>query len=128
MVAFHEGHRLLPLFSFLDLCRAAIYEQFGAVHEARLIRSQEQRGRRDFPRTADFTSRNERRKRSLCIGSERVESRRVDRSGAQNIYANLSFLQVDEPCSRKGPNGSFTRAIHAEIREAFDCPQWIRSR
>ena len=80
-----------------DLGDPAIHEQLDAVHEIGVVRSEEERCRRNLLRAPNFPARDQRREVLLCVRSQRIPYRRINRSRAKYIHPYFAFLQVDQP-------------------------------
>src|SRR4029077_462795 len=91
-----------------------------AVDETRVVRGEEESYSCDLFRTAHLAARNEGFEPLLCLGAEWVEDRRVNSAGAEDVDANSSLLELDQPGTREGAHGSFAGAVDAERREALD--------
>src|SRR5258708_28498878 len=104
----------------LDLGGTTVDEEFDAVDEARVVRGEEESYSCDLFRTAHLAARNEGFEPLLCLGGGVVEDRRVDGAGAEDVHANSSLLELDQPGTREGAHGGFAGAVDAERREALD--------
>src|SRR5579859_5102529 len=92
------GLSLRRNFSPSDGRETAIDRQIHPVHEARLIRSEKQRGRRDFLGKPHFSPRDQGFEHSLgLLGEDLVLHRCGDRAGAQHIHPDVPALQLVEP-------------------------------
>ena len=82
------------------------------------FRGEEERYRCDLLRTANLAV-NEGFEHFLCLGAERVEDRHIDGAGTEDVHANSSLLQLDQPSTREGAHGSFAGAVDTEPRKAL---------
>src|SRR3989441_3468835 len=108
-----------------DLGHAAVDEQLDAGDVAAVVRRQEQRGLRDLVRVAHPTQRNRpdhvllELLDLLLAQPQAVEARRVDRTRADRVDADLAGLEIDRPAPRERPHRRLGRAVHAEALEAL---------
>src|SRR5207245_1425341 len=110
-----------------DLCRAAVNEEFGAGHEAAVVRGKENRGPRDLVRRAEAAKRHTGNKTRLKLLAyslglrQAVKAWCVDRSWTASVPADLSLLQVKNPGASERPHGGLGSAVDAERRISGRC-------
>src|ERR1700738_3823481 len=104
----------------LDLGGTAVYEEFNAVHEAGITGCEKECDCCDLFRTSHFAAWNLRLEILLRIWTKRIENRGVDRSWTQDIHADISFLEVDQPRACERSHRSLACTIDAKGRKAFD--------
>ena len=100
----------------LDLGGAAVDEELDAVDETGVARGEEEGDGCDLFRASDFAARDLGFEELLGIGSEGIEDRRVDSARAEDVHANSSLLELDQPGAREGAHGRFAGAVDAERR------------
>ncbi len=111
-----------PSLSFLspvasNRCDPTIHEQLNPIHKTRIARSQKQRGRSNLLRAPNLPPRYQRSKVLLCVGSQWIKNRCVDRSRTQHIHPYLPVFELKQPCPCKRSHRGFARAIDAEPRK-----------
>ena len=104
----------------LDLGGATVDEEFDAVDEARVVGGEEEGDGCDLFRAAHFAAWDQGFEALFCVRAERIEDRRVDGAGAEDVHANSSLLELDQPGASEGAHGSFAGAVDAERRKALD--------
>src|SRR5579862_7637385 len=90
-----------------DLGGTPVNEEFDTVNEARVVRGEEESYGCDLFRTAHLAAWDEGFEALLCVGAEWVEDCRIDGAGAEDVHANSSLLELNQPGAREGAHGGF---------------------
>src|ERR1700674_1947914 len=114
---FHRG--TLPRLPS-HLRRTAIHEQFDAGDKTRVVRGQKYRHFGNFVRTTHAPHRDAGDDLSDGLLRKRCQDRRIDRTGTNDVGADLAILELQRPGADKGTDGCFAGAVDAERGNAFD--------
>ena len=107
-----------------NLCRATVDEQFTPCNKAAVVRSQEQGGGRYLRRVSEPAQRRRcfhgvLHRRVFALGfRQRMPSRRRGGARRQNVDADFTRSEVQDPIPRKAADCSLTGGINAERPES----------
>jgi len=103
----------------LHLSSTAVYKEFNSINEGRFVRGKKERSIRKFLRFAHTSERHGGNNRVYRIPGHRRNWRRIDRSGRENVGANLAIFKFVRPNASKRSETRFGRSLGAQTWKAL---------
>src|SRR5258708_2751091 len=104
----------------LNLGGTTVDEELDAVDEAGIAGGEEESDRRDLLRASHLAAGYLGFEELLRVGSEGIEDRGVDRAGTEDVHADSTLLEFQEPGTGKRANRSLTGMVAAQRQKSID--------